>query len=283
MVAVEVHARRHSMSPALALVQPYAGFVGLLAIPVFGVLLGASEPDAPVATAGWIATLAGTVRLYPQLFLNWQRRSVEGLSLDAQVYAVFGFGAYALFNCGLAKAPSVLLPSGAYANLHTLLVSMLVLYQCSIFKRGAQVVSSTCQIVVGAAFAFMLVFLLVGGVLNIGILSWSNFIDVTCYFHVLMTAIKYAPQVELQYTRKSTVGFSVYGVLYDGLFGAATLASLLLQGTAAANPWLLAIACITVSYNTVLLLQHAVLYRNRWPADGDDDCTLQERRALIHI
>ncbi|EQC26161.1 hypothetical protein SDRG_16013 [Saprolegnia diclina VS20] len=288
MVSVDVYRRHDAMSPACALLRPYAGAVGLVAILLFGFLLGCDEAAPAPAIAGWTATLAGTLRFYPQLCLNWQRRSVVGLSLDAQVYAVFGFGAYALFNCGFswtanAHTNPLLSPMSIYVNLHALLLSMLLLYQCTIFKRGSQVVSTRCQVLVCAALMLILLFLGLGLLLDVSAFTWPSFVSLTCYLHVLLTAIKYAPQIELQYERKSTRGFSVYGVVYDCVYGGATLATLLASKAASANPWLLAIACMTIACNAILLLQHFALYWQQPPLDDSDDCTLQERRALIHI
>ncbi|OQR97274.1 hypothetical protein THRCLA_07037 [Thraustotheca clavata] len=288
MVAIELNPTRKPPSceeihPIVAVTQPYAGLLGLVVILAFGALLGCGEQgNQTAAIMSWIATLASTLRLYPQLFSNWRRRSVDGLSLDMQVYSVFGFGTYSLFNYGIAwttmrDTNAMLSCMGAYANLHALLVSLLVLYQCTVYNHNNQVVSTMCQVIVCGAFIITILFVILNNLVTIEFLSWSNFIDMMCYLHVFMTMIKYAPQVELQCRRQSTIGFSIFGVLYDLIFGLSTLASLFLNGLTPHDLWLFVIAWVTIAYNTIFIAQHYVLYRNR------DDGSLQERRALIYL
>ncbi|CAK9006907.1 unnamed protein product [Durusdinium trenchii] len=47
---------------------------------------------------GWTYFFAWSVSFYPQVVLNFRRKSVAGLSLDYQILNAFGFGCYFLFN-----------------------------------------------------------------------------------------------------------------------------------------------------------------------------------------
>ncbi|XP_044540704.1 cystinosin-like, partial [Gracilinanus agilis] len=56
---------------------------------------------------GWIYFVAWSVSFYPQVFENWRRKSVVGLSFDFIALNLTGFIAYAVFNVGLFWVPYV--------------------------------------------------------------------------------------------------------------------------------------------------------------------------------
>ena len=56
---------------------------------------------------GWIYFLAWSVSFYPQIYWNYRRKSVVGLSFDFLSLNLLGFLMYSLFNCGLYWIPQV--------------------------------------------------------------------------------------------------------------------------------------------------------------------------------
>ena len=50
---------------------------------------------------GWIYFLAWTISFYPQIVLNFQRKSVEGLNFDYITLNIIGFACYTAFNWAL--------------------------------------------------------------------------------------------------------------------------------------------------------------------------------------
>nr|CAD7407029.1 unnamed protein product [Timema cristinae] len=56
---------------------------------------------------GWIYFAAWSVSFYPQIYVNWRRKSVVGLNFDFLALNIVGFILYALFNCGLFWIPEV--------------------------------------------------------------------------------------------------------------------------------------------------------------------------------
>jgi len=50
---------------------------------------------------GWIYFVAWSVSFYPQIWINYRRKSVEGLNFDFLTLNIVGFTLYSLFNCGL--------------------------------------------------------------------------------------------------------------------------------------------------------------------------------------
>jgi cystinosin len=58
-------------------------------------------------TLGWIYFLAWSASFYPQVLLNWKRKSVQGLSLDFVYLNTLGFFSYAIYNTLLYFDPVV--------------------------------------------------------------------------------------------------------------------------------------------------------------------------------
>jgi len=52
--------------------------------------------DIISAIIGWSYFAAWSVSFYPQIYLNWRRKSVVGLSFDYNLYNIIGF--FVLFN-----------------------------------------------------------------------------------------------------------------------------------------------------------------------------------------
>lgn len=77
---------------------------------VGGIILGVSipnnDPDYPnpwrtlSSVIGWIYFVAWSVSFYPQVILNYQRKSVKGLSFEYQSLNLLGFSCYTAYNAG---------------------------------------------------------------------------------------------------------------------------------------------------------------------------------------
>lgn len=67
-----------------------------------------SEPLYHIsAIVGWVYFLAWSVSFYPQIYINYKRKSVVGLNFDFLSLNIVGFVMYSLFNCGLYWIPSI--------------------------------------------------------------------------------------------------------------------------------------------------------------------------------
>jgi uncharacterized protein with PQ loop repeat len=56
---------------------------------------------------GWTYFLMWSVSFYPQLIINWRRKSVSGVSFDYLAFNVVGFACYSVFNLALKFSPVV--------------------------------------------------------------------------------------------------------------------------------------------------------------------------------
>jgi len=113
------------------------------------------------------------------------------------------------------------------------------------------------------------------------------------YVKLIVTIIKYSPQVLANYRNKSTQGWSIIQILLD--FGGGIL-SIAQQGIDSylqgdwsgitGNPVKFALGNVSMIYDSIFIYQHYVLYRgSHGKADendsllsGDEDAERQERR-----
>ena len=62
---------------------------------------GSRVLDVVSLVCGWAYFFCWSASFYPQVFLNWRRKSVVGLSLDYQLLNIFGYLSYFSFNAAL--------------------------------------------------------------------------------------------------------------------------------------------------------------------------------------
>jgi len=248
---------------------------------------------------GWIYFIAWSLSFYPQIIVNYRRRSVTGLSADYLAINIIGFAAYSLSTYLFlysptirqqyakrhpsAPEPSVQVNDLAF-GVHALILSIFIWCQFSFFgfkREPHQRLGSTMYgIITGLATVTSVTGLLVS--LNVGGLEGLDFVYTVGYVKILITCIKFIPQVYLNYTRESTVGWSVHNITLDFLGGALSLAQLFLDSALAGdiwggtfgNPLKLGLAIVSLCFDCVFLCQHYVWFGDRAPLElipEDDD------------
>lgn len=66
------------------------------------VTIAVSRPLIVISeVVGWIYFAAWSISFYPQIYINFSRRSVVGYSFDYASLNIVGFVMYSAFNCGL--------------------------------------------------------------------------------------------------------------------------------------------------------------------------------------
>ena len=104
------------------------------------------------------------------------------------------------------------------------------------------------------------------------------------YAKLLITVLKYIPQVWENYKRKSTVGWSIGQILCDIVGGVLSIVQLLidsnLQGDwsgVTGNPVKFGLGNVSIFFDIIFMTQHYVIYRNP-PEEGE---RRSERRGLL--
>ncbi|XP_073421410.1 cystinosin [Dendrobates tinctorius] len=228
---------------------------------------------------GWIYFLAWSVSFYPQVFTNFRRKSVVGLSFDFLALNLTGFIAYSVFNVCLFWIPFVreqflqIYPNGVipvdandvFFSLHAVLLTLVTIIQCCIYDRGAQKVSKVAVIVLIVAwlFAFSMLFVAVAGKV-----TWLQFLFCFSYIKLAITLMKYFPQAYMNFRRKSTEGWSIGNVLLDFTGGSFSIIQMFLQSynndewkLIFGDPTKFGLGLFSIIFDIVFITQHYCLYR----------------------
>lgn len=110
---------------------------------------------------------------------------------------------------------------------------------------------------------------------------WLDAVYAVGYVKLLITLIKYTPQVVANFRNKSTVGWSIWQILLDFAGGVLSIAQLLIDSSmegdwsgVTGNPVKFALGQVSMIYDLIFFTQHYVLYR-------DSDGKAAEREALL--
>ena len=239
----------------LAALQPLVATEGRTSLTIavivlaLGLLLGLATPPSgglpPGAWStasniiGWTYFSAWSVSFWPQILLNFQRGSVEGLSFDFLLLNLLGFTCYSVYNGAQFWNATVIaqyqaankgeLP-GIHANdvffgLHAVLVTALTIGQCLVLRREpGQTVSWPTRAAVVAIVVALTAYASVCSTSGCGATGWWTFMLVTSYVKLAISCSKYIPQVFINIRRKSTAGWSIHNVMLDFTGGLLSVA-----------------------------------------------------------
>ncbi len=109
----------------------------------------------------------------------------------------------------------------------------------------------------------------------------------TGYVKLIITLIKFLPQIYTNHLRQSTAGWSIEQVLLDLVGGILSIAQLLIDSSLqndwsglTGNPVKFALGNISFVVDAVFMLQHYVLYRGK-DGKGEEEEAEAERRWLL--
>lgn len=256
---------------------------------------------------GWIYTIAWCISFYPQVILNYKKKSVRGLSIDFLVLNIVGFLFYSISNGSLlysdvirkeyAKRHSGKVPNVRFNDLifslHALLLSLLTWFQSKIYKRD-----SNQHVSLITRYLLIIFLILLPTLLFLSSSSSAqtypflkngfellDLVIILSTIKVWISFMKYVPQVWLNYMRKSTVGWSILNILLDFLGGTLSLAQMLLDASLQddwsslkSNPGKLGIALLSIGFDIIFILQHYVFYKTSDYESLQNDETHQSRR-----
>jgi len=238
---------------------------------------------------GWLYFLAWSASFYPQVFLNWKRKSVVGLSMDYLTYNILGFVCYSVYNCTLFFNPAVqeryeetvgsvipVEPSDVIFALHAAVLTLIQIGQCFLYDRGSQYVSIPAMVLAAAGWLSMYVSLIVTSVGVISTLSWIYYLS---FVKLGVTLVKYCPQAYLNFRRKSTVGWNIWNCLLDLTGGILSFAQQFMDAVNAGtwtviygNPVKLGLSLISIAFDLLFIVQHYILYpQAKAPEEKESD------------
>ncbi|KND93472.1 Cystinosin, partial [Tolypocladium ophioglossoides CBS 100239] len=257
-------------------------------------LAGAAMAFLPFLSAlfGWIYTFCWSASFYPQPLLNFSRRSTSGTTVDFPLINVLGFAAYFVSNVAFYYSPVVraqyaarnrgLTPTVQFNDitfaLHALVLSLVTVSQYlarPVWGFSPSTATRPSRFILGVAAGCVL------GVLATYLIAASSptadpaadwcELDVVYavgYVKLVVTLVKYTPQIVANWRNQSTQGWSIWQVLLDLVGGVLSVAQ---QGIdswlqrdwsgVTGNPVKFALGNASMVYDSVFMWQHYVLYR----------------------
>jgi cystinosin len=148
---------------------------------------------------GWGYFVAWSVSFYPQVWTNWRRKSVVGLSFDFEAYNLIGFACYAAFNCAFFWSKTVQREyqedHGGHKNLveindvvfslHAIVLTVITVVQIFIYDRGDQVLSLTAKILSSVMLALSVEFAVACA---LGFSDWLDVLYFLSYVKLFVTS-----------------------------------------------------------------------------------------------
>ncbi|KAJ1733686.1 hypothetical protein LPJ61_001439 [Coemansia biformis] len=248
-----------------------------------------SAGDTLSTVLGWTYFVAWSVSFYPQVCLNYKRKSVEGLSIDFLVYNVYGFACYAVFNSAFFFSKSIAdeyaRRNDGHTNLvrfndlffsyHALVLSLVTFAQTFYYKRAVAQESSR----VARVFFYTTA---AGIALSLVLSSAYTTVYLLSFVKLGCSLVKYIPQAWLNHRRQSTVGWSVHNIILDFTGGILSFMQLILDAArsgnvaeAFGNPVKLGMGLASIGFDLLFLTQHYFLYTDRY---DPDDIEAQSQR-----
>ncbi|CEG72353.1 hypothetical protein RMATCC62417_07929 [Rhizopus microsporus] len=237
---------------------------------------------------GWCYFLAWSCSFYPQVILNWKRKSVQGLSIDFLCYNVLGFLCYSIFNISFYfsqdirdeykrrnhSSENLVRANDVVFAVHAFLISTFTLFQTFYYKKdNSQRLSKIARYFITASFIGVLCMFM--SVEYFERFMWIDLMYYLSYVKLLVSLIKYIPQAWVNFKRKSTLGWSIHNILLDFTGGTLSITQLLLDASisgdwsgVSGDPVKLGLGAQSIAFDIIFMLQHFVWYRDN-PQDAE--------------
>ena len=232
------------------------------------------------AVIGWMYFFCWSISFYPQAVQNFLRKSTEGLSVDLILMNLLGYLSYSAFNLSLFCSPYI---QGEYFSLHSggvnpvrindvifslhgLFLTILIILQIIFYNRKLSIspIGVIFQILLILSVIVTLIFSIVS------VTTWLTCVYVLSYVKLVITLVKYMPQVWINYKSKSTAGFSIEGVWLDISGGVLSILQMVILAYNF-DDWLSIfgdfvkfwLGAISIGYDLILFIQHYILYKKK--------------------
>ncbi|EFJ05760.1 hypothetical protein SELMODRAFT_136631 [Selaginella moellendorffii] len=244
---------------------------------------------------GWFAFTVWSISFYPQVLLNFRRKSVVGLNFDFLLLNFTKHSSYLIYNAAVFFSPVVqrqyhdkygademipVAPNDIAFSIHAVLLTGFTILQVFLYERGGQRVSKAGALVSLGAWLAGLICLIVAFPSG----RWLWLVQVFNIIQLVMTAIKYIPQAWMNFRRKSTVGWSIGNILLDLSGGIANILQMAVQSidqhsteNFSGNVGKLGLSLESIAFDILFVFQHYFLY---YEADKVEEVAANTYEAL---
>ncbi|ERF73662.1 hypothetical protein EPUS_00915 [Endocarpon pusillum Z07020] len=216
---------------------------------------------------GWIYTLCWSASFYPQPLLNWQRKSTRGLAIDYLTINVLGFVCYLISTSALFFSALI---RHQYTERHAAFSKPTVRSNDIAFAAHAVIMSTLTYTQFWPRI-------------------WGFRVYSCGHVKLLVTLVKYMPQVWVNYKRQSTDGWSIEQILLDFSGGVLSIVQLLIDASfqpdwsgVTGNPVKLGLGNITIFFDLIFITQHYLLYRHTGQGKVDESIGGTEQPLLAN-
>ncbi|XP_054802178.1 cystinosin homolog [Prosopis cineraria] len=227
---------------------------------------------------GWFAFACWSISFYPQVILNFRRKSVVGLNFDFALLNLTKHSSYLIYNACVYFSSAVqkqyfeeygsgeMIPVAANDvafSAHAVVLTALTLFQIVIYERGTQKISKLAIGIVSAVWLSAAICSFIALPAH----SWLWLVSLFNTIQICMTIIKYVPQATMNFMRKSTDGFSIGNILLDFSGGISNYGQMVVQSIDQGS-WVnfygnvgkLMLSLVSVSFDIFFICQHYVFY-----------------------
>ncbi|KAI0534611.1 PQ loop repeat-domain-containing protein [Xylaria digitata] len=260
------------------------------------------------ALFGWIYTICWSLSFYPQAILNFKRKSTGGTTVDFPFLNILGFASYFIYTCAFYWSPAIRhqyalrhgdhTPTVAFNDvtfaLHALILTAILNTQYfvpSLWGFEQPVVRRPSRFITGV-FAGCIT----GVVLIIFVVAsqppiadpktswaWLDVIYVISYVKLVVTVVKYVPQLVHNARNHSTKGWDISQILLDFAGGLLSIAQLGIDSYlqhdwsgVTGNPVKFFLGNVSIIYDLLFMGQHYCLYsHDSSPRDGERESLLE--------
>ena len=277
---------------------------GLGSLCIVGTLLGLIMPKNQYLHGQWypwyrvVSSVIGynyfalwSVCFYPQVLLNYRRKSTVGLSNDFAILNFMGWSFYSAYLVSMYYNKEIqILYAERFSNestvqsndvafsVHAMILSFIYLVQIVYYgeTHSLPLKPGTWLLVLGMGIPSAVVPILIyGGYLDDS--AWLDYFYILSFFKICCTLTKYSKQVVLNWKRKSTSGWNIWYNFLECSGGSLSMLQIVLDSYdmqditgITGNLAKFALGFATIFFDALFFTQHYILYPshddNSYPA-----------------
>lgn len=232
------------------------------------------------AVLGWMYFISWSASFYPQVLLNCSRKSAEGLSPQYVQLNLLGFSLYTVYTSALYFSPTVRLQyrerwgSDNQIQLNDVVFAIHALIMCAVMSIQAALYPNTLH----HDRNLIIISLAIVSPILAALFQCIQLLDVLYYFagvKMIITLIKYLPQLHLNNARKSTRGWSIGNIILDLSGGLLSILQSIVDAnddgwkSIAGNPIKIGLGVASIVFDFIFIYQHYFIFHQNYEDEED--------------
>ncbi|CAD8056111.1 unnamed protein product [Paramecium sonneborni] len=222
------------------------------------------------AIIGWTYFAVWSISFYPQIYENQKLKNVNGLSVDYVGLNITGYICLCIYSTAgfmdeSLNVGTIHIEDLAFAY-HGLLCTLIIIGQMIIFPLGDNKLSIQIIAILILLWTLTPIYFLLTETFDV----WNVSVDYNAYRIIgydklLISFIKYIPQVYWNYKRKKTIGWNIWVSLLDLTGGILSVVQTVMDQFIQdvhpeINPVKFSLGLLTIVFDSILIFQHYYLY-----------------------